>query len=842
MGENDPPAAEAPFSFRSLFGLDDLKISPVAPDADAVAAQILSLLPLKFFPIIVIGIIALILALAIGLGIHFDCSGKYKCRSSFKCIELTARCDGVSDCRDGEDEYRCVRVSGQNAVLQVFTAATWRTVCAEDWKSHHATVACAQLGFPSYVSSDTLRVDLLEEQFREDFVSINHLLPDDKVTALHHSVYVRPPSSTGYMGTRLIWVVSSKAGQESMKTDCIVTSLYLPKSWTIQVGLVSLLDSPAPSHLVEKIIYHSKYKPKRLGNDIALMKLAGPVTFNEMTQPVCLPNSEENFPDGKLCWTSGWGATEDGGDASPVLNHAAVPLISNKVCNHRDVYGGIISPSMLCAGYLKGGVDSCQGDSGGPLVCQERRVWKLVGATSFGIGCAEVNKPGVYTRITSFLDWIHEQMESRKVTAAMEPKVICVLVLVFTLALSSLAQVETETCQVEPHQRKNCGHPGITAKECKDKGCCFDSTVRGVPWCFQTALVEEDRPSTREQYNGVMCLCRVFLAFAHVKRVNCGFPGISGDDCFSRGCCFDSSVVGVPWCFNPLPKQESEECVMEVSARKDCGYPGISPEECESRKCCFSDTIPQVPWCFFPISVEGTLDTEVTVAIPPEVYPELDITSLEPPEGITSPAAIGLVLAQYSGQRPRIHGLQPDSGPAVLSPSPHVCMFSERSGPQSQPVTMEARTFWLLVVVVLALGSSSSTGQYVGLSANQCAVPAKDRVDCGYPEVTPEQCNNRGCCFDSSIPGVPWCFKPLQEADSQQHLPHSSLLTPYPQEDRALSVQPCKGSCLENVFPGKLGETPGQSWMLEQPSSLPGDLATGVDISWKSLADTQTDL
>lgn len=43
----------------------------------------------------------------------------------------------------------------------------------------------------SYVSSNTLRVDLLEEQFQEDFVSINHLLPDDKVTALHQSVYLR---------------------------------------------------------------------------------------------------------------------------------------------------------------------------------------------------------------------------------------------------------------------------------------------------------------------------------------------------------------------------------------------------------------------------------------------------------------------------------------------------------------------------------------------------------------------------------------------------------------------------------------------------------------------------
>eukprot|EP00069_Balaena_mysticetus_P022280 bmy_14102T0 len=454
MGENDPPAAEAPFSFRSLFGLDDLKISPVAPDADAVAAQILSLLPLKFFPIIVIGIIALILALAIGLGIHFDCSGKYRCRSSFKCIELTARCDGVSDCKDGEDEYRCVRVSGQNAALQVFTAATWRTVCSEDWKSHHATVACAQLGFPSYVSSDTLRVDSLEEQFREDFVSINHLLPDDKVTALHHSVYVREGCASGRVVTLKCSVCGLRTGssprivggnvsllaqwpwQASLQFQgyhlCggsvitpvwVVTAahcvydLYLPKSWTIQVGLVSLLDSPAPSHLVEKIIYHSKYKPKR----------------------------PPEFLVGAPC-TTRTAPCSDPGDASPVLNHAAVPLISNKICNHRDVYGGIISPSMLCAGYLKGGVDSCQGDSGGPLVCQERRVWKLVGATSFGIGCAEVNKPGVYTRITSFLDWIHEQME---VGAALPLPWNRVLVPV-SHATSSLPSVGPQSCCPEP--------------------------------------------------------------------------------------------------------------------------------------------------------------------------------------------------------------------------------------------------------------------------------------------------------------------------------------------------------------------------------------------------------
>ena len=56
---------------------------------------------------------------------------------------------------------------------------------------------------------------------------------------------------------------------------------------------------------------------------------------------------------------------------------------------------------------------------------------------------------------------------------------------------------------------------------------------------------------------------------------------------------------------SPCGAAESEECVMEVSARKNCGYPGISPEDCAARNCCFSDTIPEVPWCFFPMSVEG---------------------------------------------------------------------------------------------------------------------------------------------------------------------------------------------------------------------------------------------
>uniref|UniRef100_A0A3B1IZL0 Transmembrane serine protease 3 n=1 Tax=Astyanax mexicanus TaxID=7994 RepID=A0A3B1IZL0_ASTMX len=89
------------------------------------------------------------------------------------------------------------------------------------------------------------------------------------------------------------------------------------------------------------------------------------------------------------------------------LHSARVPLISAKACSQPEVYQGYISPGMICAGYLEGGTDSCQGDSGGPLACEDSSVWKLVGATSWGQGCAERNKPGVYTRITQALTWIH---------------------------------------------------------------------------------------------------------------------------------------------------------------------------------------------------------------------------------------------------------------------------------------------------------------------------------------------------------------------------------------------------------------------------------------------------
>uniref|UniRef100_A0A3P9HP90 Peptidase S1 domain-containing protein n=1 Tax=Oryzias latipes TaxID=8090 RepID=A0A3P9HP90_ORYLA len=161
---------------------------------------------------------------------------------------------------------------------------------------------------------------------------------------------------------------------------------------------------------VSKIIVHPNYDSRTNNNDLTLLKLASPVTFNDYIRPVCLAAAGSDFPGGTSSWVTGFGTLSSGGQGplASTLQEVNIPIVSNTQCN--SAYGGITN-QMICAGLTTGGLDSCQGDSGGPLVIKNSTRWVQAGVVSFGEGCAKPDFPGVYARVSEFQSWISSQVD-----------------------------------------------------------------------------------------------------------------------------------------------------------------------------------------------------------------------------------------------------------------------------------------------------------------------------------------------------------------------------------------------------------------------------------------------
>ncbi len=171
-----------------------------------------------------------------------------------------------------------------------------------------------------------------------------------------------------------------------------------PSSFAVTVGTNKANGTGGEQLAVDRVVVSGSYFLTQ-GNDTSLLHLAAPAKTTPT--PVAGTGYDPLFAPGVLTDVVGFGVTAEGGDAPPLLQEVAIPVLPDATCG--ATYGSSYeTDTQLCGGYAEGGKDSCQGDSGGPMYARTvaDRLF-VVGAVSYGDGCARPGTPGVYARTSA---------------------------------------------------------------------------------------------------------------------------------------------------------------------------------------------------------------------------------------------------------------------------------------------------------------------------------------------------------------------------------------------------------------------------------------------------------
>jgi Trypsin len=168
----------------------------------------------------------------------------------------------------------------------------------------------------------------------------------------------------------------------------------------VLLGARNLASSPGQKYNVAFAQPHPDYRGASKTKDVALLYLETAATS---TPVVSLMDPAMSLQGGDQAVTQGWGRVSEDGEPdvyAEELQTATVPIVPFDRCN--ALYGGRLDATMMCAGYDEGKIDSCEGDSGGPIAVRDATgAWRQVGVVSWGDGCAQRLKPGVYALLAN---------------------------------------------------------------------------------------------------------------------------------------------------------------------------------------------------------------------------------------------------------------------------------------------------------------------------------------------------------------------------------------------------------------------------------------------------------
>nr|XP_023697870.1 inactive serine protease PAMR1 [Paramormyrops kingsleyae] len=191
-----------------------------------------------------------------------------------------------------------------------------------------------------------------------------------------------------------------------------------------------LRETKSLQHLrVSAVLVHSNYDPLVLDSDLAVLKLLDKARVGERVLPVCLPDVWEGQAAAHQAYVIGWpilpgaGGTEAEGTArAGLVELADMVACERQFAQHGAAIG--VTDNMLCGRqHPRALSDICPADTGGIVILpapdhpegleETRRVWTLLGLVSFGYDRRACSPElyTVYTRVSSFKDWIQRNMK-----------------------------------------------------------------------------------------------------------------------------------------------------------------------------------------------------------------------------------------------------------------------------------------------------------------------------------------------------------------------------------------------------------------------------------------------
>lgn len=169
-----------------------------------------------------------------------------------------------------------------------------------------------------------------------------------------------------------------------------------------------------------RIKMHKNYGNPSWKNDIALITLDREAVITPFVSPICLPKGSLLTKDlvGSASEVAGWGIYDlNIATGSRILQTIRLPVVNRERCTEAFKRLAPVDDDQWCAGGIIG-QDSCGGDSGGPLMKVDIRSptdqpkYYLFGIVSFGAKyCGATTMPGVYTKITKYMNWVLDNLE-----------------------------------------------------------------------------------------------------------------------------------------------------------------------------------------------------------------------------------------------------------------------------------------------------------------------------------------------------------------------------------------------------------------------------------------------